>query len=176
MNITNITLTDSTITIVVDESVSTGDKIYLDTVDNYSNRYSDNDENHTWVVTGKTGTTITIQLTDLEPELDTSAFTVTIKGVLGFYYDLEELYHKEVSLYTSFCNTCLDKEQKERIALFMLKYNLLDYATENNLVEDQVEHYRDLARMLGVDTSNNAQIICPTCTNCKCKNGVCALC
>lgn len=180
MKIQNITLIDSTITITLDSSVTVS-KVYIDTLDNIDNLYSDSDDDHSYCVTqpGTSVNSIQIDSKTLSPELDTSAFIITINGVQGFYYDEKELYHKEVELLTNYCSTCLDKHQKERMVLFMVKYNLLQYAVANDLIEDQINYYIDLARMLNIDFKYNANKA--MCTgNCKrfikCCDGFCALC
>lgn len=183
MKMIDIKLIDNMINITVDASLSTS-KVYIDTLDNYKNRYSSVDDDHTYVIAFPKASEKTIQIDskELSPELDTSAFTVLIDGVLGFYYDDKELYYKEVELLTTYCSTCLDKEQKEGMVLFVLKKKLLDYAIENDLVEDQIAHYIDLARMLRIDTKFNAQSIPVQCSgNCvglkkNCCNGYCSLC
>lgn len=179
MNIQNITLVDGIITITLDTS-ATVSKVYIDNLYNSKNKYSNTDDEHTYVVVDPkvTGNTIQIDSKDFDPELDTSAFTVLINGTLGFYYDDKEIYYKEVNLLTSYCSTCLDKQQKERMVLFTLKYQLLQYAIEHNMVEDQIEYYRDLARMLNIDLESNIKGMCSG--QCKrlvsCCNGCCPIC
>lgn len=184
MKITNIKLVNGIITITLDSSASV-DKVYIDTLDNDKNKYSSVDSEHTYVIDDPDTHSNTIQIDSktLSPELDTSAFTVLINGVLGFYYDDKELYYKEVELLTTYCSTCLDKWQKEAMVVFMLKKQLLDYAIANNLVEDQISYYIDLARMLRIDVKFNAQSIPVHCSGeCKglkkgcCCNGCCSLC
>ena len=173
-----VELKDNIITITLDSAASVS-KVYIDTLDNYENAYSNEDDKHSYVVTSPNVSENTIQINSktLSPELDTSAFLVTVNGSKGFYYDDKELYYKEVGLLTEYCSTCLDQYQKERMVLFMTKYNLLEYAVANNLIEDQVEYYMDLARMLGIDYKYNAK---PTQYSCnrivKCCNNCCCLC
>ena len=180
MKILGITLVDDIITISLDESVIVS-KVYIDTLNNIDNLYDDSDDAHSYCVTqaGTSVDSIQIDSKTLSPELDTSAFVVTVNGVQGFYYDDRELYNKEVELLTNHCSTCLDKHQKERIVLFMTKYHLMEYAKSNNLIEDQINYYIDLARMLNIDFKYNAKIANSLC-NCKrtvqCCNGYCVLC
>lgn len=179
MNIKDITLVDGSITITLD-AAATVNKVYIDNLYNNKNKYSNIDDEHTYVIIDPkvVGDTIQIDSKDFDPELDTSAFTVLINGTLGFYYDDKEMYYKEVNLLTSYCNTCLDKQQKERMMLFVLKDQLLQYAIQHNMVEDQIEYYRDLARMLNIDLGSNIQGMCSG--KCKrsvnCYNGCCSLC
>ena len=179
--IMKIEMKDSTIVITLDSAASVS-KVWIDTLDNYENMYSAEDDKHSYVVNSPSvsGTTVQINSETLSPELDTSAFLVTINGSTGFYYDEKELYYKEIDLLTNFCSTCLDKHQKERMVLFMTKYHLFQYAIANNLLEDQVNYYIDLARMLGIDFKYNAKLNTLYCGRCnkviKCCNGYCALC
>lgn len=176
-----IELVDNILTITLDETTSVS-KVWIDTLDNYDNMYSAEDDKHSYVITSPqiSRNTVQIDVETLSPELDTSAFLVTINGSMGFYYDKKELYYKEIDLLTNYCSTCLDKHQKERMVLFMTKYHLFQYAVENDLVEDQVNYYIDLARMLGIDFEYNARLNCLCSGKCKrvikCCNGFCALC
>jgi len=62
----------------------------------------------------------------------------------------------------------------------MTKYHLMQYAIENNLVEDQINYYIDLARMLNIDFKYNARLNCLCSGKCKrvvkCCNGCCSIC
>ena len=178
MKITDISLVDNTLIITLDSAAGVS-KVYIDELGNVKDRYSVVDSDHTWTVTDFTnqGNIITIDISNLKPELDKSAFTVLINNVLGFYYDEKELYNKEICLLTEFCSTCLDKQQKEREILFVIKYELMKYAKEHELIEDQIATYTDLARMLNIDVKLNALNIrnC-RCTNKKCCNGCCSIC
>lgn len=92
--------------------------------------------------------------------------------------DPKELYYKKINMLTSFCDTCLDKHQKEKIIMCMFKSQLLDYALDNNLTEDAQQYYKDLDRLLEISTSktcctNSNLITSNTCSTCV--NGYCAL-
>lgn len=177
MEIQKLSIADGILTIELDAGTGV-DTVYIDSLDNYDNRYSANADDHTWSVSVTAyDNPITIDLTALEPEVDLSAFTVLVDGVLGFYYDEKELYNKEICLLTEFCSTCLDKAQKEREVLFIIKHELLKYAIENNLIEDQIAIYKDIARMLNIDVKLNALNIrnC-RCIGKKCCNGCCPIC
>ena len=56
----------------------------------------------------------------------------------------------------------------------------MQYAIENNLVEDQINYYIDLARMLNIDFKYNARLNCLCSGKCKrvvkCCNGCCSIC
>lgn len=179
MKIKDIKIENGIISIILDSNTAVS-KVYIDNLYNDENKYSAKDEEHTYAISNFTqaDTLITIDSKTLSPELDTSAFTVLIDGVLGFYYDDRELYYKEIDLLTAYCSTCLDKEQKERVVLFTLKQQLLQYAISNNLIEDQIAYYNDLARMLEIDVKHNAQALCSgKCKRIvKCSNGGCSLC
>lgn len=90
----------------------------------------------------------------------------------------EELYNKKVNMLTSFCNTCLDKHQKEKIVMCMFKSQLLEYALNNNLTEDAQQYYKDLDRLLEIPDNktcctNSRFATCKQCSTCI--NGMCAL-
>lgn len=183
MKIIDINVIGDNIVISLDQDASVS-KLYIDTLNNDKNKYSVEDDQHTHIIenVSVSNKTITINYKTLSPELDLSAFTVLINGVLGFYYNDKELYYKEIQLLTNYCSTCLDKQQKERTLLFLLKKSLLEYATNNGLIEDQIQYYKDLARMLCIDVKYNIQnssiMRCNECSNVKgcCCNGCCSLC
>ena len=161
MEIQKLSIADGILTIQLDAGTS-ANTVHIDSLDNYNNRYSANADDHTWSVSVTAhDNPITIDLTALEPEVDLSAFTVLIDGVLGFYYDEKELYNKEICLLTE----------------FLVKYELLKYAIENDLIEDQISIYMDIAKMLNIDVKLNAQNIrnC-RCVGKKCCNGCCPIC
>lgn len=180
MKIIGINIVEDNIVITLDESATSITKVYIDNLYNDKNKYATDDEKHDHVIENPIINENSIQINSkaLSPELDTSAFTVLINGVLGFYYDDRELYYREVDLLTTYCSTCLDKQQKERMVLFMVKKELLEYAIKHDLVEDQISYYRDLARMLGIDIQYNVSGMCSgKCKRViKCCNGFCALC
>ena len=177
MKILDIKVQDNLIIINTDNN-SEVNKICIDNLYNNSNKYSQLDEEHTYVITDFSIVGDNIQFsTDQFDSFDASAFTIYINNkTIGFYFDKQELYYKEVDLLTTYCSTCLDKEQKERIVLFMLKQQLLEYAVANNLIEDQISYYIDLARMLNIDLKFGSQAITPSKKGCKCCNGICSLC
>lgn len=159
--------------------------VYIDIVENHENKYSDKDEDHTYAVRNFNvgGNQIAIDLNTLDPELDRSAFIVNVNGEVAFYYDKKELYYRQVELLTTYCSTCLDKQQKDRMVLFVMKQQLLDYAVANDLLDDQIDYYKDLARMLSIDLKMNVNNkpfkTCVSCNGSKsryCNNGVCTLC
>lgn len=118
-----------------------------------------------------------ITITDLEE----TAYIVTIiadETVRELVYDKNNLYHNAVSLLTSFCNTCLDKHQKEKIMLYGLKSQLFDYAMVNDLLEDSISYYTDICRLLGIPTGKTCckNSRATNCIKCRtCVNGCCSL-
>lgn len=45
----------------------------------------------------------------------------------------------------------------DRMVLFLLKQDLLSYAINNNLIDDAVQYYTDLARMLNICLDTNTK-------------------
>ena len=179
MKITDINIVNNNIVVSVDntENISI---IYIDSIYNYDKIFSINNDDHTYTITQFNIVDNTIQI-DLQSneDIDTSAFIVTINGISKFYFDKKELYYKSIDLLTEYCSTCLDKEQKEKLLLFILKDELLQYAISNDILEDQVNIYRDIARLLKIDVISNKQNIIKKCNHSKyktCCNGMCSLC
>lgn len=175
MKIINYRLLNSTLTLELDAEMQDG-KIYLDTCDNYNNVWSDKDEDHTIVLNEKTGSILTVT------ELDHTAYIVTIISETDklhvMVYDEENLYNHMVNTLIQHCDNCLDKQQKEKMMLCDLQYNLLRFATENDLFEDIIVHYNSLCRTLNMSNKYN-HFEKNVCENNKCKmclNGCCSLC
>lgn len=171
MIIRNISLEGNELYIATDTIVS-GVTVYIDSINNAANIYSTNSEDHDWAISDYTiemPSGCTIDISTLEPELDTSAFIVNIDGAVAFYYNEEELYQKEICLLTEYCSTCLDKHQKHRETLFLMKHELLKYAKEHDKLQDQIELYKDIARMLNIDVKYNAKVS----HSCLCNNKIC---
>lgn len=153
-------------------------KVYLDDISNMDNIYSADSEAHTYsqVVTGNISF-IEIENLSKISGIDSNKFVVSVYDATGsdtvFYYDEDQLYYREIDLLTSYCNTCLDKQQKERILLFSVKKDLLDFAMSKNIVEDAVGFYRDLDRLLCLSSKpnliDNKNIVCRNCCNGICK-------
>lgn len=193
MEINGVLIVDDTLVITLDtklpDTVSEDLYLYIDTLDNYAKRNSTEPSDHSYdikVMNAEEGDLveisedryyITLELNKFEPRIVESAFTVTFDGYCVFYYDTEELYYKQIDLLCNNCSTCLDDQQKDRIMLFILKYNLLQYAIEHNIMDDAVQYYRDLARMLNICITNNVYNDGHyDCNRCCCKNGSCSLC
>lgn len=194
MTIKKVELIDQILYIDVDSSGYY--KGFIDTLDNIDNLYSADPVQHSYCFGYETPKSndaqepnnvpitvgdnqIMINLSDFNPELDTSAFVVTIEGSQYFYYDQKEVYLKSTELLVNHCSTCLDKHQKERIMLLALKLNLLQYAMNQRMWEDSINYYIDIARMLNIDFKYNAKkaLHSSNCKHCiKCFNNCCTLC
>ena len=164
--------------------------LYIDTLDNYSNRSSVNPDKHSYkllvlgtdyrsdVKIDEQRLSIVIDSTKLE-DFCMSAFIATIDNSSQFYFNQADIYYKEVELLCKNCSTCLDDQQMDRMVLFILKQDLLSYAINNNLIDDAVQYYTDLARMLNICLDTNTTYYnnhdCFAC-NKTCRNGVCSLC
>ena len=86
--------------------------------------------------------------------------------------DKKNIYSKLTDLLTLYCNTCLDKHQKEKILMCAFKLQLIEYAEAND--QNNVDElWESLARTLGVklgDTNHAPN------NKCNCVNGICSLC
>lgn len=194
MKITGITIVKHNIVVELDtkipDSVDSNLYLYIDTLNNYSNRSSVNPDKHSYrllvlgtdyssdVKIDEQRLSIVIDSNKLE-NMCMSAFIATIDNSSQFFFNQADIYYKEVELLCKNCSTCLDDQQIDRMILFLLKQDLLSYAINNNLIDDAVQYYTDIARMLNIclDTKttfyNNHD--CFAC-NKTCINGVCSLC
>lgn len=155
MKVTKATITDNTLAITLDGSNNVS-KIYLDTVCNYNNIHSDSDEDHSHVITEGLGNNSSFSI-DISAIKD-KAYIVTVistEKAIALAIDDKQLYYDKVHMITNFCNTCMDKCQKEKIIMVELRSNLLDYALANDLTEDAIKHYVDLDRILNDSVNNN---------------------
>lgn len=194
MKITGITIVKDNIVVELDtkipDSVDSDLYLYIDTLNNYSNRSSANPDKHSYKVL-VLGTdyssevqidnqrlSIVIDSTKLE-NFCMSAFIATIDNSSQFFFNQADIYYKEVELLCKSCSTCLDDQQMDRMVLFLLKQDLLSYAINNNLIDDAVQYYTDLARMLNICLDTNTKFYnnhdCFAC-NKTCRNGICSLC
>ncbi len=95
--------------------------------------------------------------------------------------DMNALYQAQVNLLVSYCDTCLDKQQKERILMCQFKSRLLDHALNNSLNADAVDYYNDLCRLLDLQDptccTNHSCTLSRDANVCsRCSNGCCSLC
>ncbi len=194
MKITGITIVKDNIVVELDtkipDSVDSDLYLYIDTLNNYSNRSSVNPDKHSYkllvlgtdyrsdVKIDEQRLSIVIDSTKLE-DFCMSAFIATIDNSSQFYFNQADIYYKEVELLCKNCSTCLDDQQMDRMVLFILKQDLLSYAINNNLIDDAVQYYTDLARMLNICLdANTTYYHNHDCLRCNkiCRNGVCSLC
>ena len=163
MKITGITIVKDNIVVELDtkipDSVDSDLYLYIDTLNNYSNRSSVNPDKHSYkllvlgtdyrsdVKIDEQRLSIVIDSTKLE-DFCMSAFIATIDNSSQFYFNQADIYYKEVELLCKNCSTCLDDQQMDRMVLFILKQDLLSYAINNNLIDDAVQYYTDLALSL----------------------------
>lgn len=86
--------------------------------------------------------------------------------------DKKNIYIALVNLLSNYCDTCMDKHQKEKILMCAFKLELIDYA-EQYAQGDVDELWESIARTLGVSLEDSTVV--PS-KKCNCSNGVCALC
>lgn len=86
--------------------------------------------------------------------------------------DKKNIYNAMVNLLSSYCDTCMDKHQKEKILICAFKLELIDYA-ERYAQGDVDELWESIARTLGVSLEDDTVIHSK---KCNCSNGVCSLC
>jgi hypothetical protein len=85
--------------------------------------------------------------------------------------DKKNIYKELVNLLTVYCDTCIDKHQKEKILLCAFKLELIEYA--ESVDEDSDELWESIARTLGMNLDGDTYV---TAKKCNCKNGVCSIC
>lgn len=165
MKILNITITaQDKLQITVDSAPTNLIRVYIDHVINYEYLYSDIIEDHTFstrdfIVNDKV---ITVDLADWD--INRSIFIVSLEQILDgvstntrkMFIDDEELYYGEVNMLISDCSNCLHKQQKERIVLLSVKQQLLQYALKHELLEDAIQLYMDITRLLGIDVKSSS--------------------
>lgn len=86
--------------------------------------------------------------------------------------DKKNIYNAMVNLLSSYCDTCMDKHQKEKILICAFKLELIDYA-ERYAQGDVDELWESIARTLGISLEDDTVIHSK---KCNCSNGVCSLC
>lgn len=70
--------------------------------------------------------------------------------VEGIMYDPNELYHAEIRMLNTFCDTCLDDKQMQLIMLLTFKRQLLEQAIQCMHYKDALQYYLDLCRILNI--------------------------
>lgn len=93
-------------------------------------------------------------------------------------YDVNKMQDRFYNLLTNYCNTCIDKAQKERILTAFFRYTLMHQAEEIQDIETAAKLYLDLDRILNLKDHCKTECIdnCNPCNSCNtCKNGICSL-
>lgn len=85
-----------------------------------------------------------------------------------------EIYKGLFNLLTSYCNTCLDKNQKEKMLLCTFKLELIQYAETSGNHETADELWESIARILGMSMVGDTYKL--KTDKCNCVNGVCTIC
>lgn len=70
--------------------------------------------------------------------------------VEGVFYDPNELYHAEIRMLNTFCDTCLDDKQMQLIMLLTFKRQLLEQSIQCGHYKDSLQYYLDLCRILNI--------------------------
>lgn len=111
MKIINTKIENNILTITLDAKANVH-KIYLDSIINQKNMYSDEDDKHTHVISNFVtyDNTVIVDIT----EYNETSFIVSVLTSEGnrdeaIAIDQNELYLAKVNLLTTYCNTCLDK-------------------------------------------------------------------
>lgn len=92
----------------------------------------------------------------------------------GIIYDPNTLYEAEIKMLRSYCNTCLDDKQMQKVMILVFKRQLLEQAIATSHNKEAMQYYLDLVRLMDVNVNkkcdNNG------CQECKvCFNGMCSL-
>jgi hypothetical protein len=129
-------------------------KIYLDSIDNKANVYSDDDSVHTVVKDLSDNIVEDPEMVIDMTKYNLTAVIVRIEDQVVLAVDLVNLYQRKVNMLETFCETCLDGAQKEKIVLCAFKSQLFEYAYENGLMDDAIQFYTDLCRLLEIPTAH----------------------
>lgn len=70
--------------------------------------------------------------------------------VEGIMYDPNALYHAEIRMLNTFCDTCLDDKQMQLIMLLTFKRQLLEQSIQCMHYKDTLQYYLDLCRILNI--------------------------
>lgn len=155
MKVTEAIIKNDNLVITLDSSANVT-KLYLDDIYNEKNIYSENDSDHTYVITEGLGnnSTFTIDISAIKEK----AFIVTVIDSgknIALAIDKDALYQDILTMLCNYCDTCLCTAGKERILMVELRSNLLKYALDNDLTKDAIKHYIDLDRILNDRIINN---------------------
>ena len=174
-----------------------GHTIYVNECSNIDNLYSDDPELQDYVF-DSTNSTITVRqiVKEGEPELITTVYNYEVSitsdkissfdgnmkmycttenyvsdYIDGIVYDPNTLYNAEIKMLHSYCNTCLDDKQMQKIMILVFKRQLLEQAIATSHNKEAMQYYLDLTRLMGVNVSKtNEGNGCQ-----KCINEVCSL-
>lgn len=92
----------------------------------------------------------------------------------GIIYDPNTLYEAEIKMLRSYCNTCLDDKQMQKVMILVFKRQLLEQAIATSHNKEAMQYYLDLTRLMGVNVSKTNEG--NGCQECKvCFNGMCSL-
>lgn len=138
-------------------------KIILDTLDNKDKVHETSDDLHTKVLTLSDFTQIKENEYKLDiTDMDTLTLVVTIENAHQLAWDCDKLYINMVKMLTSFCNSCLDKVQKERVFLCSFRHSLFEYSVAQNYNDNEdpiwlkqaIDNYIDLDRIINQENTN----------------------
>lgn len=92
----------------------------------------------------------------------------------GIIYDPNTLYEVEIKMLHSYCNTCLDDKQMQKVMILVFKRQLLEQAIATSHNKEAMQYYLDLVRLM--DVYVNKKCDNNGCQECKvCFNGMCSL-
>lgn len=92
----------------------------------------------------------------------------------GIIYDPNTLYEAEIKMLRSYCNTCLDDKQMQKVMILIFKRQLLEQAIATSHNKEAMQYYLDLVRLM--DVYVNKKCDNNGCQECKvCFNGMCSL-
>lgn len=156
MEITKAIIKDNTVILTVNNANDLN-KIYLDSVSNYKNIESSDDNVHTKVIT-QFFIEDNIIVLDIQA-MKENAFVVTlisdIEKVQALAIDNDAIYKLKVKMLTNLYGKCLTFDDKEKIIMVHFRSNLFQYAIDNNLLYDSIMHYKSLDRILNDRKTNN---------------------
>lgn len=174
--------------------------VYVDECDNISQFYQDCPDKHDYVFDSENSNiTVTQIVRDGDPEVVTTLYTYEVSitsdvikdfdknlkyikmycttenfasdYIDGVYYDPITLYDAEVKMLHSYCSTCLDDRQMQKLMLVVFKRQLLEQAIATSHNKEAAQYYLDLVRLFGVSVNK----ICNNNGCQKCSNGMCSL-
>lgn len=177
--------------------------VYINECSNIKNLYSDDPKLQDYVFDStNSAISVTPIVREGEPELVTTVYTYEVSitsdiissfdsnmkyiklycttenyvndYIDGIIYDPNTLYEAEIKMLRSYCNTCLDDKQMQKVMILVFKRQLLEQAIATSHNKEAMQYYLDLVRLMGVYVNkkcdNNG------CQECKvCFNGMCSL-